>query len=112
MKTRPEHMAFEEDVDPAEVIMTFGCLKGQPLKKIPRSYLEWASNIENQPVVKYIRLYLEQTKAVPVPRKDCHTAPRLSNSIGSTHSLFIAPIEGSGRRVTLRKWQRRGKSSN
>jgi uncharacterized protein (DUF3820 family) len=93
-------MKFSEN--PADVIMTFGQLKGWPLKKIPRSYLEWAADIENQPVVQLIKLYLEQTKAVPKPPK----------GIGSTPSLFIAPVEGSGRRVTVRKWKRRGGSSN
>jgi hypothetical protein len=35
-------MEFSENPEnPVDVIMTFGCLKGWPLKKIPRNYLEW-----------------------------------------------------------------------
>src|ERR1700730_5909107 len=103
-------MEFYEN--PGDVIMTFGQLKGWPLKKIPRSYLEWAADIENQPIVQSIKLYLELTNPVPKPPKGRHIAPSTSNGIGSTPSLFIAPVEGSGRGVTVRKWKRRGGSSN
>ena len=106
--------AFQENLDPAEVVMPFGHLKGWPLKKIPRSYLEWAAQVEpaKQPVVKYIRLYLAQTEPVAEPPKDCHTAPLKSKTIGSTPSFFVARVEGDGRRVKLRNWKRRGNSSN
>jgi hypothetical protein len=112
MEKKP--VPFDEPENPADVIMTFGRQKGWPLKKIPRSYLEWAAQIdsESQTVVKYIRLYLAQVAAVPEPPKGCHTPPLKSKQIGSSPSLFIARVEGDGRRVKIRNWQRRGTSSN